>query len=51
MAEACLKHRVKRMIHVSSTHAVMELPFETPFDETRPYKQKGLYSYDIPMDR
>lgn len=47
VAEACLKHRVKRMIHVSSTHAVMELPFETPFDETRPYKQKGSFAYDF----
>lgn len=47
IAEACIRHRVKRMIHVSSTHAVMELPFETPFDETRPYKQKGAYAYDF----
>lgn len=47
IAEACIKHKVKRLIHVSSTHAVMELPFETPFDETRPYKQKGSFAYDF----
>lgn len=47
VAEACLKYNVKRMIHVSSTHAVMELPFETPFDETRPYKQRGSFAYDF----
>lgn len=47
IAEACIKHHVKRLIHVSSTHAVMELPFETPFDETRPYKQKGAFAYDF----
>lgn len=47
IAEACVKHKVKRLIHVSSTHAVLELPFETPFDETRPYKQKGSFAYDF----
>jgi len=47
IAEACIRHKIKRLIHVSSTHAVMELPFETPFDETRPYKQKGAFAYDF----
>src|SRR5690606_33606450 len=39
--------KVKRLIHVSSTHAVIELPFETPFDESRAYKQKGAFAYDF----
>lgn len=47
IAEACVRHGIKKLIHVSSTHAVMELPFETPFDETRPYKQKGSFAYDF----
>lgn len=47
VADACVKFGIKKLIHVSSTHAVMELPFETPFDETRPYKQKGSFAYDF----
>jgi dihydroflavonol-4-reductase len=47
VAEACVRHNVKRLIHVSSTHAVEELPLETPYDEMRPYKQKGSYAYDF----
>lgn len=46
IVEACIKQNVKRLIHVSSTHAVVELPFSTPFDETRTYKQKGAFAYD-----
>ena len=37
---------LKKIIHISSTHAVMEIPHNTPFDETRPYKQKGAFAYD-----
>lgn len=37
---------VRRIIHVSSVHAVTELPFTVPFDETRPYKQANDYAYD-----
>jgi len=47
IVEACIKKGVKRLIHISSTHAVMELPFELPFDEQRPYKQKGSFAYDF----
>jgi dihydroflavonol-4-reductase len=38
---------VQRIVHVSSVHAVTELPFSQPFDETRPYKQSTDYAYDF----
>jgi len=37
---------VRRIVHISSVHAVTELPFTQPFDETRPYKQAADYAYD-----
>ncbi|MBK8565090.1 MAG: NAD-dependent epimerase/dehydratase family protein [Saprospiraceae bacterium] len=37
---------VRRIVHISSVHAVTELPFSQPFDETRPYKQATDYAYD-----
>lgn len=37
---------VRRIVHISSVHAVTELPFSQPFDETRPYKQANDYAYD-----
>ncbi len=37
---------VRRIVHISSVHAVTELPFSQPFDETRPYKQAADYAYD-----
>lgn len=46
IAETAKKLGVKKIIHVSSVHAVMEEPFDIPFDETRPHKQKGSYAYD-----
>ena len=45
--EVCKQQQVKKLIHISSVHAVMELPHETPFDETRNYKQKGAFAYDF----
>lgn len=47
VADACVKHGVKKIIHVSSTHAVEELPFDIPFDESRPYKKAGSFAYDF----
>ncbi len=38
---------VKRIIHISSVHAVMEEPMETSFDETRPYKTSEGFAYDF----
>jgi dihydroflavonol-4-reductase len=37
---------VKKIIHISSTHAVMETPSSLSFNETRPYKTKEDYAYD-----
>jgi dihydroflavonol-4-reductase len=45
--EVCKQQKVKKLIHVSSVHAVLELPHETPFDESRAYKQKGAFAYDF----
>ena len=44
--KCCVKHNVKRLIHVSSTHAVLEGPQASPFDESRPYKEKEHFAYD-----
>lgn len=38
---------VKKIIHVSSTHAVVEIPSGLPFDEKRPYKTSTSYKYDF----
>lgn len=37
---------VRRIIHVSSVHAVTEIPFNAVFDETRAYKTAESYVYD-----
>jgi dihydroflavonol-4-reductase len=44
--EASIEAGVKRILHLSSTHAVQELPMDEPFDETRPYKRKDQFAYD-----
>jgi len=44
--EACKLKGVKKLIHISSVHAVMEFPLDTPLDENRPYKAKGSTPYD-----
>jgi len=43
---AAIKNGVKKIIHLSSTHAVVEKPLDKPFDETRPFKEKGSFAYD-----
>lgn len=37
---------VKRIVHLSSVHAVTEIPHDQPYDEQRPYKGKGDAVYD-----
>jgi dihydroflavonol-4-reductase len=37
---------IKKIIHISSVHAVMEIPASLPFDETRPYKTSSAFAYD-----
>lgn len=44
--EACIRARVRKIIHVSSIHAVHELPHREPMTEERPYKTKGAFAYD-----
>lgn len=44
--EACLRQGVRKIIHLSSTHAVLETPGDKPFDEKRPYKTATDYAYD-----
>lgn len=43
---AAARAGLRRMIHVSSVHAVEELPHNQPFNEQRPYKKAGAYPYD-----
>jgi len=44
--EVCAALGIKKIIHVSSVHAVLEHPLESVFDESRGYKQPGAYAYD-----
>jgi dihydroflavonol-4-reductase len=39
-------NRVRRLIHISSVHAVEELPHDVPFDESRPYKTNSAPAYE-----
>jgi dihydroflavonol-4-reductase len=41
-----LKYGVRKIIHVSSVHAVHDLPHSMPYDESRPYKTSDNYVYD-----
>ncbi|MEO8068238.1 MAG: NAD-dependent epimerase/dehydratase family protein [Flavobacteriales bacterium] len=43
---AAVVQGAKRMVHISSVHAVTELPHSQPYDETRPYKTAARYVYD-----
>ncbi|UKN02567.1 NAD-dependent epimerase/dehydratase family protein [Paracrocinitomix mangrovi] len=43
---ACIEKGVKKIVHASSTHAVLEEPLNEPFAETRPYKQPKHFAYD-----
>lgn len=46
VAEVAKRLGLKKVIHVSSVHAVVEKPFDEKFDETRQYKPKGSHTYD-----
>ncbi|MCX6275385.1 MAG: NAD-dependent epimerase/dehydratase family protein [Bacteroidetes bacterium] len=41
-----LKKRVRKIIHVSSVHAVHDLPHSIPYDESRSYKTSDNFVYD-----
>jgi dihydroflavonol-4-reductase len=44
--KASLSNGVKRIIHISSVHAVTELPHTMPYDESRSYKRESDPVYD-----
>ena len=44
--QASIKKSIKRIIHLSSVHAVTELPHSQPYDELRPYKNSSHSAYD-----
>lgn len=44
--DVCVSKNIQRLIHVSSTHALQEVPLDTVFDENRPYKTKADFAYD-----
>jgi len=44
--EVSIQKRVKKIIHISSVHAVTETPHSIPYDEYRPYKNQRSSAYD-----
>lgn len=47
VVSACIECGVKRLVHFSSVHALSQIPFEEPIDETRPLAISGLaLAYD-----
>ncbi|MBL0339953.1 MAG: NAD-dependent epimerase/dehydratase family protein [Bacteroidetes bacterium] len=44
--EMAIKSGIKKIIHLSSVHAVVEEPFSIPFDEKRTYKKATAAVYD-----
>ena len=53
VAEACLDAGVRRLVHVSSIHALAQEPLDTPIDETRPwaFEAGGVPAYDASKGR
>lgn len=49
--EASVEHGVKKIIHISSVHAVTELPHSLPYNELRPYKNPDAFVYDYSKAR
>lgn len=48
VVEACLRTGVRRLIHFSSIHALVQEPFSIPVDESRPLSESRYYP---PYDR
>ena len=44
--EVSVREGVKKIIHVSSVHAVHDMPHNTPYNESRPYKTPTAFVYD-----
>lgn len=46
LLDAARRNGIRRILHLSSVHAVMEIPLDEPFDERRPYKNEQAFAYD-----
>jgi dihydroflavonol-4-reductase len=46
LLETALENKVKRIVHISTVHAVTELPHSEPYNELRPYKTAHASVYD-----
>ncbi len=46
IVKAAIEKGVKKILHLSSTHAVYEHPLNEAFNESRPYKKATDYAYD-----
>jgi dihydroflavonol-4-reductase len=47
VVEACLKNGIRRLVHFSSIHAMVQVPLDTPVDERRPLVEPhGSPPYD-----
>jgi len=44
--EACVKHKVKKLVHFSSVHAFNTQPVEQPLDENRSLAGDGSFAYE-----
>jgi dihydroflavonol-4-reductase len=54
VAEACLDAGVRRLVHVSSIHALSQRPLDTHIDEARPWAfeaDRGMPAYDASKGR
>ena len=45
--EVAIESEIKKIIHVSSIHAVSELPLNSEMNEDRPYKKEEDFAYDF----
>ena len=43
---AAAENGLRRMVHLSSVHAVNDLPHHAPYNESRPYKERNSFAYD-----
>lgn len=46
MLDACVKHRIKKLVHFSSIHAYSTSPVHEPLDETRPLAHGAAFPYE-----
>jgi dihydroflavonol-4-reductase len=46
MLDACLNHRIKKIVHFSSIHAFLAHPCDEPLDESRPLASGKSFPYE-----